>query len=572
VILGIDLGTTNSLAAVWKDGKSELIRNALGEHLTPSCVSLDADGTVLVGQAARERLQTHPAHSASLFKRHMGSNRTQRLGNRDFRAEELSALILKSLKADAEAALGVPITEAVITVPAYFSDAQRKATRAAGRIAGLNVERLLNEPTAAALAYGMHMLGAEAKFLVFDLGGGTFDVSILEMFDGVMEVRASAGDNYLGGEDFVTCLVDAFFARLSVPDKLRKDDVFMARVRAQAEGAKRALSAGPRATIEVRQGRNDYRLELDESTLEQVSAPLLMRLRTPVERALRDASLRSSQLDNIVLAGGATRMPIVRRLVTMMFGRFPAVEFNPDEVVALGAAVQAGLMAKDAALNEVVMTDVSPYSLGIEVGVRVERGAVSQGHFDPVIERNSTVPISRVKQYVPLSEAQTHVDLQIYQGEARLVRDNIHLGSLKVALPRAPVHECAVDVRFTYDVNGLLEVEATVLKTGHSVNVVIEGNPGLLSEAEIAQLLRSLSELKIHPRDLLQNRTLMARAERLYEQYRGDDRDRLGMEILRFERLLATQDARTIAPGRREFEKLLDQLERASPLDGGAGS
>jgi len=569
VIIGIDLGTTNSLVAVWKDGQSELIRNGLGDTLTPSCVSLDDDGTVLVGKAARERLQTHPDRSAALFKRHMGSNKTLRLGKRDFRPEELSALILKSLKADAEAALGEPVTEAVITVPAYFSDAQRKATRAAGQLAGLKVDRLLNEPTAAALAYGMHLRGEEARFLVFDLGGGTFDVSILELFEGVMEVRASAGDNFLGGEDFVTLLVDLFFERLSLPEKLRKDERFMQRVRASAETAKRELSSSPKAAMRVGLDQAEHVLELDDALLEQACAPLLKRLRAPIERALRDANLRSSELDNVVLAGGATRMPIVRRLVTMMFGRFPAVDLNPDEVVALGAAVQAGLLARDAALNEVVMTDVSPYSLGVEVGMRLGPNNVSQGHFDPVIERNSPVPISRVKQYVPMSEGQTGLDLQIYQGEARLVRDNIHLGTLKVPLPRGPIHECAVDVRFTYDVNGLLQVEATVGKTGHTASLLIEGNPGLLSEPEIARLLGSLAELKIHPRDRLENRTLMARAERLYEQYRGDDRQRLGMEILKFEQLLATQDPRAIAPGRREFEALIDHLDRHSVLDGG---
>jgi len=569
VIIGIDLGTTNSLVAVWKDGQSELIRNGLGDALTPSCVSLDDDGTVLVGKAARERLQTHPERSAALFKRHMGSNKTLRLGKRDFRPEELSALILKSLKADAEAALGEPVTEAVITVPAYFSDAQRKATRAAGQLAGLKVDRLLNEPTAAALAYGMHLRGEEARFLVFDLGGGTFDVSILELFEGVMEVRASAGDNFLGGEDFVTRLVDLFFERLSLPEKLRKDERFMQRVRASAETAKRELSSLPKAAMRVGHDQAEHVLELDDALLEQACAPLLKRLRAPIERALRDANLRSSELDNVVLAGGATRMPIVRRLVTMMFGRFPAVDLNPDEVVALGAAVQAGLLARDAALNEVVMTDVSPYSLGVEVGMRLGPNNVSQGHFDPVIERNSPVPISRVKQYVPLAEGQAGLDLQIYQGEARLVRDNIHLGTLKVPLPRGPIHESAVDVRFTYDVNGLLQVEATVGKTGHTASLLIEGNPGLLSEPEIASLLASLAELKIHPRDRLENRTLMARAERLYEQYRGDDRQRLGMEILKFEQLLATQDPRAIAPGRREFEALIDHLDRHSVLDGG---
>ncbi len=569
MIVGIDLGTTNSLIAVWQDGQARLIPNGLGEVLTPSCVSLDDDGTVLVGRAARERLQTHPERSAAVFKRYMGSNKTLRLGKREFRPEELSALVLKSLKADAEAALGQTITEAVITVPAYFSDAQRKATRAAGQMAGLKVDRLLNEPTAAALAYGMHQQGNETRFLVFDLGGGTFDVSILELFEGVMEVRASAGDNFLGGEDFVHALVDLFFERQAVPQRKRADLAFMQRLTAQAEAAKRTLSTKPRATMRMHHDDGEWVLELDEPALEQACAPLLKRLRTPVERALRDANLRSSELDNIVLAGGATRMPIVRRLVTMMFGRFPAVDLNPDEVVALGAAVQAGLKAKDAALKEVVMTDVSPYSLGVEVARRLSEQTISQGHFDPVIERNSPVPISRVKQYFPMAENQAQLELNIFQGEARLVKDNIALGRLALPLPRAPQHECGVDVRFTYDVNGLLEVEATVLKTQQTQRIVIEGNPGLLSEREVAARLESLAELKIHPRDRLENRTAMARAERLYEQLRGDLREWLGAQILKFEQLLASQDARLIEPNRRCFEEMLDQIERDSFIDGG---
>ena len=568
MIIGIDLGTTNSLAAIWREGRAELVPNALGEVLTPSCVSLDADGSVLVGRAARERLQTHPDRSAALFKRYMGSQKTLRLSRREFRPEELSALILKSLKADAEALLGEPVTEAVITVPAYFSDAQRKATKAAGQLAGLKVERLLNEPTAAALAYGMHQRGAETRFLVFDLGGGTFDVSILELFEGVMEVRASAGDNFLGGEDFVQALVEQFMQRLNLPDRLRKDSVFMQRLAAEAEAAKRTLSVQAKATMQVHQGNDEHSLEIDEAVLEQACAPLLKRLRAPVERALRDANLRSSQLDSIVLAGGATRMPLVRKLVTTMFGRFPSVDLNPDEVVALGAAVQAGLKAKDAALDEIVMTDVAPYSLGVAVSVRLDEQAVSSGHFDPLIERNSPVPISRVKTYVPMQDRQSQLELQVYQGEARMVRDNIHLGSLSIALPRLPVNECAVDVRFTYDVNGLLQVEATVQKTQHTDSLLIEGNPGLLTEAQIAEKLQALAELKIHPRDRMDNRTLLARAERLYEQCRGEQREWLGAQIMRFERLLATQDDRSIAPGRREFESLLDQLERHSMLDG----
>ncbi|SFQ33700.1 molecular chaperone HscC [Variovorax sp. OK605] len=566
MIVGIDLGTTNSLVAVWRDGKSVLVPNGLGEYLTPSCVSIDEDDSVLVGKAARERLQTHPERTAAVFKRYMGSNKTMRLGKREFRPEELSALVLRSLKADAEAMLGEPVVEAVITVPAYFSDAQRKATRAAGELAGLKVERLLNEPTAAALAYGLHNLGAETRFLVFDLGGGTFDVSILEMFEGVMEVRASAGDNFLGGEDFVESLITLFFERNSLPASLRADAHFMQRLAAQAEAAKRLVSTQPSAEISVAHGSAQHRLQIDEATLEQACAHLLKRLRTPVERALRDANLRAGELDAVVLAGGATRMPAIRRLVTTMFGRFPSIDFNPDEVVALGAAVQAGLKARDAALKEVVMTDVAPYSLGVAVSRWLSETTATHGHFDPIIERNSTVPVSRSKSYVPNSASQTSVDLHVFQGESRMVRDNVHLGTLHVPLPRGPVSEAAVDVRFTYDVNGLLQIEATVQKTQETFSLLIEGNPGLLSEAEIKERLAALSELKIHPRDRMENRTLLARAERVYQQLRGDVREWLGMRISEFESALATQDKRVIAPVHRQFQEQLEQIERDSHL------
>ncbi|MFL6625634.1 MAG: molecular chaperone HscC [Burkholderiaceae bacterium] len=572
MIIGIDLGTTNSLVAVWQDGQARLIENSLGEVLTPSCVSLDADGSVLVGRAARERLQTHPDRTAAVFKRYMGSDRKIRLGSRTFRPEELSALILKALKADAEATLGVPVTEAIITVPAYFSDAQRKATRAAGQMAGLRVERLLNEPTAAALAYGIHQRDEESKFLVFDLGGGTFDVSILQMYDGVMEVRSSAGDNFLGGQDVVDALVELFFRRVGLPDGLRQDIGFIQRLGAQAEAAKRALGTQPRATMRVHDGRTEHQLELDEQALEDACKPLLQRLRAPVERALRDANLRSSELDTVVLAGGATRMPVVRRLATTMFGRFPAIDLNPDEVVALGVAVQCGLKARDAALSEVVMTDVAPYSLGIELSMRLDETTWSHGHFDPIIERNTVVPVSRVKTYYPAGPRADHVALQVYQGEARMVKDNIALGSLKVPLPQGSEQERAVDVRFTYDINGLLQVEAKVAKTGQTYGVVIEGNPGVLSEEQIQQHLKALAELKIHPRDQLENRTLLARAERCYEQLRGDQRDWLGRQIMAFEQLLATQDARRIGPGQRTLRDILDQLDKSTYLDGGPGA
>jgi len=567
MIVGIDLGTTNSLIAVWSEAGPRLIRNSLGEILTPSCVSVDEDGSILVGRAARERLQTHPEQTAAVFKRYMGSDRTVKLGKKSFRAEELSALILRALKEDAEADLGHPVTEAIITVPAYFSEAQRQATRAAGQLAGLRVDRLLNEPTAAALAYGIHKRDAETRFLVFDLGGGTFDVSVLDLFEGVMEVRATAGDNYLGGEDFVLVLNELFIQRNKIPQQVAQDSRFVQRLTAASEAAKRQLSESATASISLNVDGAVVSLELDEALLEQSCASLLARLREPVERALRDSNLRPSQLDNIVLAGGATRMPIVRRMVARLFGRFPSVDLNPDEVVALGAAVQAGLKMKDAALNEVVMTDVAPYSMGIEVVRTLPDGSSSYGHFDPIIERNSVIPVSRVQSYIPMRDKQTELELNVFQGEARLVKDNIKLGGLKIPLDKSKSRQDnAVSVRFTYDVNGLLQVEASTEDQPKPYSLVIEGNPGVLSEREIAERLAKLADLKIHPRDRMEHRTLLARAERIYQQLLGRERDWIGGQIAMFERALESQDARIIAPAQRHLGDALAHIESNSFL------
>jgi len=567
MIVGIDLGTTNSLIAVWQNGEPRLIPNSLGDFLTPSCVSIDEDGSILTGKAARERLQTHPTHSAAVFKRHMGTNKQFTLGGRNFRAEELSALILRALKEDAEAALGQPITEAIITVPAYFSDAQRKATRAAGQLAGLNVERLLNEPTAAALAYGIHQRDKETQFLVFDLGGGTFDVSVLDLFEGVMEVRASAGDNFLGGEDFVNLLIEEFFKQSSLPAALKQDGRFMQSLVAQVEQAKRKLSEAPETQLQIHHSGSTYSMRLDEPALERIAAPLLARLRSPVERALRDANLSTASLDSIVLAGGATRMPIVRRMVARMFGRFPSCDINPDEVVALGAAVQAGLKMNDSALDEVVMTDVAPYSLGVAVSMHVGRDQYSHGHFDPVIERNTVVPVSKVKPYYPTSDKQTSLDIHIFQGEARMVRDNVALGKIEVPISQAANQDNGVDVRFTYDSNGLLQVEATVRATTKTHTLLIEGNPGILSPEEIKERFAALSELKIHPRDRIEFRTLLARGERLYQQLRGEAREEVGRQIMQFERALEAQDARISRQASRTFNEALEYFEHQSFLN-----
>jgi len=561
MIIGIDLGTTNSLVAAWLDGKPTLIPNALGEFLTPSCVSIDEDGQVLVGRAARDRLQTHPARSASVFKRYMGSGRALDLAGKSYHPEELSALVLRSLKADAEAMLGHEVTEAIITVPAYFSDAQRKATRTAGQLAGLKVDRLLNEPTAAALAYGLHEAAPESQFLVFDLGGGTFDVSVLQMFEGVMEVRASAGDNMLGGEDFTQLLVQGYFGQSGVPDTARDDASFRQRLIARADIAKRELAGNAPVTIALHWRDQEYSWTTDATQFAVSAEALLARLWRPVEGALRDARIPASELNNVVLAGGATRMPLVRQQATRMFGRFPESTLDPDHVVALGAAVQAGLRMKDAALDDIVMTDVCPYSMGVEVAQHLPDGSRVAGFYSVVIERNTVVPTSRVGRYHPTGANQTGIDLQIYQGESRLVRDNIKLGSIEVPITRRNGEGGEVDVRFTYDANGLLEVEVVEIATSARHQLVITSSNHELSEAEIAERLKILSALKIHPRDTLANRSLMAEAERVFQLLLGSNRDRFGQWVGLFEQALASQDERLITDRAAQLRRVIAQIE-----------
>jgi len=565
MIVGIDLGTTNSLVAVWRDGEAAIVPNPLGLPLTPSCVGFLDDGTLAVGAAARERLQTHPHLSAALFKRYMGTDRKISLGAQTFRPEELSSFVLRALKADAEAFLGQPVTEAIITVPAYFSDAQRKATRAAGELAGLKVERLLNEPTAAALAYGLQTR-EESKFLVFDLGGGTFDVSILELFEGVMEVRASAGDNFLGGEDFVALLMQAFLQKTALGQRVGTGvDALPARLssrlRAAAERAKRALTSTSTATLTIEHEGETYTWEIGADAFAALAGPLLERLRAPVERALRDSRIRPAELNNIVLAGGATRMPMVRQLVTRMFGRFPVHGLNPDEVVALGAAVQAGLKMRDAALNEVVMTDVAPYSMGTEISKEIRSGHRSRGHYLPIIERNNVVPISRVERLQTVADNQTEIELRIFQGESPMVADNVFLGKLHIPVPSRPAGEIKLDVRFTYDVNGILEAECTVVETGKKHVLVIEENPGVMTADEVRERLQALAAIKIHPRDQAENRTIMARAERVYQQQLGEQREAVGHAIAVFQGALEQQNNDAIRDVRTALKRQLDQIE-----------
>lgn len=562
MIVGIDLGTTHSLVAVWRDGATELVANALGHTLTPSVVGLDDQGRVLVGQAARERLHTHPHLTTALFKRYMGSNQQVTLGGRAYRPEELSALVLKSLKEDVERAYGEPVTEAVISVPAYFSDAQRKATRVAGELAGLRVDKLINEPTAAALAYGLHQRDKETSFLVFDLGGGTFDVSILELFEGVMEVRASAGDNYLGGEDFDQLLLE-HFVQAQQGNDFPGATTLLQPLRREAERVRRQLGQAQQADFVVRVEGREWRHVYTQDALADLFAPLLARLRTPIERALRDARIRASDLDEVLLVGGTTRMPLVRKLAAGLFGCFPSISLNPDEVVAHGAAVQAALKARDAALEEVVLTDVCSYTLGMET-VRQVGDRHESGHYLPIIERNSVVPVSRVQTVYTVGDQQEQVLVKVFQGESRLVRDNVLLGVLEIPVPRRKAGEVALDVRFTYDINGILEAQVSIPLTGEQHALVIENNPGVLSPEEVRERLAAQAELKTHPRDQQPNTLLLARLERLYQESLGEVRELIGAWAAQFQRVLETQDERQIREVRHELEQRVNELGQDS--------
>lgn len=558
MIVGIDLGTTHSLIGVYGPDGPRLIPNALGSLLTPSVVSVGDDEEVIVGRAARERLVSHPQRSVAAFKRWMGTDRVTALGTHRFRPEELSALILKSLIADAEAELGEKVAEAVISVPAYFSDSQRKATRIAGELAGIKVERLINEPTAAALAYGLQQREGGGRYLVFDLGGGTFDVSILELFEGVMEVHASAGDNFLGGEDFTQALLNAFLADSGLSaSQLALSE--LATLERRIETLKHDLARGNEATLELPLAGEPRQWRIDEAGFARVSEPLVQRLRAPLERAMRDAKLSPGQLDEIVLVGGASRMQLSARLVSRMFGRLPLRHVNPDEAIGLGACVAAGMKARDQSLEEIILTDVCPHTLGVNT-TRESQGGYTSGVFSPIIHRNSTVPVSRVERYYPTHDGQRQVEIQIYQGESPRVENNVRLGAISIDLPSRRRDENAIDVRFTYDINGLLQVEATLASTGLRHEVLVEKNPGVLSQEEIRERLAALAALKVHPRDQQENIALIARAERLYEELLWA-REQLQAALVQFRGVLDLQDSAVISEHRGEFVRFLDAVE-----------
>jgi molecular chaperone HscC len=502
----------------------------------------------------------------------MGTEWTATLAGRAFTPEVLSGLVLRALKQDAEAHLGRPVDRAVITVPAYFNDWQRNATINAGRVAGLKVERILNEPTAAALAYGLRDPASERVLLVFDLGGGTFDVSVVDVLDGAVEVRASSGEGFLGGEDFTRAIAARVLDRCGLTFERSEMEAprLVSRLVQQCEVAKRALSRDVSAAVRVPNRSGEYDADARAETVtrddfRRWTDHLVARVEMPIRRALGDAGLKRSDIDEVILVGGATRMPSVVERVTDLFGKAPLCRLNPDEVVALGAGIQAGLIARAASLDDLVVTDVAPFTLGI--GTCKKFGPeVRQGYFLPIINRNTTVPVSRVQSVETLYPNQTQVTVQIYQGEGRRVEDNLHLGEFQVnGIPRGPAGQ-SIDVRFTYDLNGVLEVEATVTATNRKFTHVVTRHARGLSAAEVARAVAAMQALKTHPREETANRFLLRRAERVYGEIGADARRVLSDLLDGFEEALDIGDAAAIVRHRAALERFLDSQE-PSPND-----
>lgn len=560
MIVGIDLGTTNSLVAYYTEDGPKMIPNRLGKNLTPSIVSVDGD-QIYVGETARERMLLYPDTAASVFKRTMGTDKKYRLGNQFFNSEELSSFVLRWLKEDAEAYLGEPVTEAVISVPAYFNDARRKATKRAGELAGLKVERIISEPTAAAIAYGLYECRQDAKFLVFDLGGGTFDVSILELSGSILEVRAVAGDNYLGGEDFTNVLEDMFYSHFPTLNRDSLDMKTACYIHKQADLCKLGFEDSRESKISCIIDGETYEMNVDMGEYEKKCEDLLERIRVPVKKSLADSRLRLSEIDKVVLVGGATKLSVVRRFVGKLFRTLPDTSINPDEAIALGAAVHAAMKERKDSIREVILTDVCPFTLGTEVSIERENGGFETGHFCPIIERNTVIPASRTETMHTIHDNQTHVSVNVLQGESRFAANNLLLGELTVDVPRAPKGRESIDVTYTYDVNSILEVQVKVNSTGEIVKQILKGQQVDMTDEEIAARMEELAYLKIPPREQEENRLLLLRGERLYEENLGDDRRTVEHALQKFELALSSQDPVKIETARNDFREFLEAWE-----------
>lgn len=534
-VIGIDLGTINSLACVWKDGSTEFIPDAEGDVLTPSVVSIDKDGELLVGKSAKECLISRPEQTICKFKRFMGTDKKYNIGGDVYTPEDLSAMVLRKLKRDAEIYLGEEVTEAVISAPAYFNNEQRAATRQAGEFAGLKTERLVNEPSAAALACQVFYLEEEAMFLVIDFEGGTLDVSLVECFDQVINILAVSGDNHLGGIDFDIAIAKHFCKENQIDFKelsRQKREIVLK----SAEATKIALTEWEEAKMKVCWKAETLTLDLSREELIRIASPVFERFLKPIERVLKDGNAAMDDIQNIILVGGSCKMPVVEMYVHYVLKKKPIYMGSPDTIVAQGAGVYAAVKERKEGVKDTLLTDICPFSLGVAVYNKYDP---DRSEMSCLIERNTPLPASRSGRYHTVQDYQREVYLPVYQGEEYYAEDNVKIADLKIEVPPQKKGMEAVDVQFMYDINGLLKVTVTVCYTGKRKQLLVDRGNRYQTKEQLERRVKELEALTILPQDKEENRILIEKAKSLYSQLSGAERERIASALEYFHQMIS---------------------------------
>ena len=567
-MIGIDLGTTNSLATYIDDnGEIQFIKNEYGNILIPSVVGIDENDAIIVGELAKERRMMNAGETASNFKRRMGTDAKIKVKNRTFDAQMLSSFVLKHLKENAEKQLNEKINRAIISVPAYFNDKQRRDTKMAAELAGLTVERLINEPTAAALSLGSHILDQNLKFIVLDLGGGTFDVTLLETFENIMEVLSISGDTMLGGEDFTTKICEIFLKniKLSIVDLSRDERT---KLYTKADRAKKLISL-KNVEIEMEIKGKKYKSEITQENFRETVKPLLVKMKVAIDKALQDGNTDAREIEKVILVGGAVKLGIIEEFVEKYFhkmrgekiyfnnddfienNKLVSIAADPDTVVAYGVGIAVGMKERNKVFKERILTDVCPFTLGTEIVGR---------RFAPIIPRNTTVPTSRSEYFYTIEDYQSQVTVGIYQGESLNIDDNLFLGEFLLDVPQNLAGKEAINVRFTYDINGILEVEAKVVSTGLKKSKLIVN--GDLSEEEKNEKIKMLEEIKIQSENKNKDKLLLERVNRIYAEIVNTEiRNHISDYLENYKMVVATGDRIRIQKAKESFSQFLDKID-----------